>query len=312
MDSFVLENLYGTVHSYIGFGVCFMGILENHCAGQSGSHGNNTSDTNLIDVIVEELVNSFGDQCRLQSVISFLISESINRVIDNSRTNRRDASELSKVERLYLATRIKQVFLGAFPFHQRLPGGMQIGGFEVGVVSALRPRFSIPANRHGFAHIVIITNLTNNVFSVGVKIPHEGLIQRPRASAGSPTKSVMMRWVCRGVPICEFPKLKKGPGLATNGHHGLNHLPPDPEEMNDARAEWAKSTITFFEQYGESPHKDATKMGINVLARQNLSDLIADFGHYCDREGYHLNSLIRIAAECYLEETEGKGVQFLG
>jgi hypothetical protein len=50
------------------------------------------------------------------------------------------------------------------------------------------------------------------------------------------------------------------------------YLPPDPEGMNDERAEWAQSALTvFMQQTGQTDEAES------------ISDLIADLLHLCDR-----------------------------
>jgi hypothetical protein len=87
-------------------------------------------------------------------------------------------------------------------------------------------------------------------------------------------------------------------------------VPPDPEFMNNTRADWARDVLEYFEQYGERSHPDLTTEEERKLAQQNLSDLIADMGHYCDRNGLGMDEVIRIASGHYAEETKNEGLQF--
>jgi len=87
-------------------------------------------------------------------------------------------------------------------------------------------------------------------------------------------------------------------------------VPPDPEFMNNKRADWARDTLEYFEQYGESPHPDLTTTEQRDVAKQNLSDLIADMGHFCDRNGLEMHDVIRVASGHYAEETSFEGLQF--
>jgi hypothetical protein len=87
-------------------------------------------------------------------------------------------------------------------------------------------------------------------------------------------------------------------------------VPPDPEFMNNKRADWARDVLGYFEQYGESPHPDLTTEEQRDMAKQNLSDLIADIGHYCDRNELRMDEVIRIASDHYAEETHYEGLQF--
>jgi hypothetical protein len=87
-------------------------------------------------------------------------------------------------------------------------------------------------------------------------------------------------------------------------------LPPDPERMNNQRADWARNVVEFFEQYGEKPHPNASEDQRCRMAGQNLSDMIADFGHYCNRIGLSMQDVIQAATVHYSEETNNEGEQF--
>jgi hypothetical protein len=87
-------------------------------------------------------------------------------------------------------------------------------------------------------------------------------------------------------------------------------VPPDPEFMNNQRADWAREILEHFEQYGERPHPELTTEEHREIAKQNLSDLIADMGHYCDRNGLRMIEAINIASGHYAEETRYEGSQF--
>jgi hypothetical protein len=88
-------------------------------------------------------------------------------------------------------------------------------------------------------------------------------------------------------------------------------LPPDPEEQNEQRADAAeKALATFTKNYGEKGWHNITEQKQRELNEQNLSDLLADFGHYCDRAGINLQSRLRVAGYHYTEETDRKGTQF--
>lgn len=88
------------------------------------------------------------------------------------------------------------------------------------------------------------------------------------------------------------------------------HFPPDPEFMNNKRADWARDVLGYFEQYGERPHPNLTTEEEREISKQNLSDLVADMGHYCDRNRLLMYEVIRIASEHYGEETRNEGLQF--
>jgi hypothetical protein len=82
----------------------------------------------------------------------------------------------------------------------------------------------------------------------------------------------------------------------------LNSLPSDPEDMNDARAEWAGDALAYFaRKHGEEEEG---------CEAQNLADLLADLAHYCDRNGLSLDGCLTTAQMHYAEETDHEGAQF--
>jgi hypothetical protein len=79
-------------------------------------------------------------------------------------------------------------------------------------------------------------------------------------------------------------------------------LPPDPERMNVQYADMAFSTLEYF----ASAHGEVGP----DLDEQNITDLLGDLGHYCDRAGLDLSACWRRAAMHYGEETSHQGAQF--
>ncbi|MCU1223614.1 MAG: hypothetical protein JWQ42_1707 [Edaphobacter sp.] len=84
-------------------------------------------------------------------------------------------------------------------------------------------------------------------------------------------------------------------------HSTVANLPPDPDNLNDLRAQQADDTlVSFARQRGEDDD-------INL---ETLSDLLRRMGHWCDRNGFQLADAVRMAATSYSAETEGRGRQF--
>lgn len=70
-------------------------------------------------------------------------------------------------------------------------------------------------------------------------------------------------------------------------------LPPDPEGMNDQRAEWAEDCLSHF-------------MGLTNCEREEApGDLIANIMHWCDRNGMEFDSVVTGARMHYEAETQG-------
>jgi len=69
-------------------------------------------------------------------------------------------------------------------------------------------------------------------------------------------------------------------------------LPPDPEEMNDKRSGWAGEAIRVFMECTGTDKEDA------------VADLVADLGHWCDRNGFKFNHELARGVSMYEEEIE--------
>jgi hypothetical protein len=71
-------------------------------------------------------------------------------------------------------------------------------------------------------------------------------------------------------------------------------LPPDPDNMNDARAAWARNALATFIQDTGTDQEDA------------LGDLLADLMHWCDRDNYDFGAALERARGHYDAETIGE------
>jgi hypothetical protein len=74
------------------------------------------------------------------------------------------------------------------------------------------------------------------------------------------------------------------------------HLPPDPEGMNDSRAEWAGKAIAAFKLETGADDEDV------------LGDLLADLMHWSDRNNYDFQKALSRAQGHYEAETGGEVV----
>jgi hypothetical protein len=70
-------------------------------------------------------------------------------------------------------------------------------------------------------------------------------------------------------------------------------LPPDPEGMNDSRAEWAHEAIQTFMKRTGTDFEDS------------LGDLLCDLMHWSDRVSFDFDLAIDRARDNYIEETGG-------
>jgi hypothetical protein len=70
------------------------------------------------------------------------------------------------------------------------------------------------------------------------------------------------------------------------------NLPPDPDNQNDERAEWAEATIQAFVRITGTDREDA------------LADLLANLMHWCDRQGFDFDAELARGHGMYQEETQ--------
>jgi len=68
-------------------------------------------------------------------------------------------------------------------------------------------------------------------------------------------------------------------------------LPPDPDALNDCRAEWAGKALDEFIRATGTGKEDA------------VSDLISDLMHWCDRNGGNFQRELKRGMGHYAEET---------
>lgn len=92
---------------------------------------------------------------------------------------------------------------------------------------------------------------------------------------------------------------------------GRRGMPPDPEGENERSAAEAQAILFHYEETdGEAPYGGISAESLTSLHEQNLVDMIANFGHWCDRNGLDMQDILRVAKNHYDEETGNQGVQF--
>jgi hypothetical protein len=72
------------------------------------------------------------------------------------------------------------------------------------------------------------------------------------------------------------------------------NLPPDPDNMNDSRAEWAGAALATFMRETGTDQEDA------------LGDLLADLMHWAARNSYDFEAALERARGHYEAETAGE------
>jgi hypothetical protein len=71
-------------------------------------------------------------------------------------------------------------------------------------------------------------------------------------------------------------------------------LPPDPENMNRGRAQWAGAALRHFQCVTGADYEDA------------LGDLLANLMHWCDRNNFDFELALFRARGHYQAETAGE------
>lgn len=74
-------------------------------------------------------------------------------------------------------------------------------------------------------------------------------------------------------------------------------LPPDPENMNDDRADWAAAALRSFQRETGTDDEDA------------LGDLLCDLMHWCDRNHADFEAALFRARGHYEAETTPEDVE---
>lgn len=98
--------------------------------------------------------------------------------------------------------------------------------------------------------------------------------------------------------------------LAARAERLLRRGSDDPKRMNARRAKWAGQTLDYYtNNAGEAAKPSMTKAQRLDLKRQNLSDLLCQFAHLCDRDGIDFMERLHVAEYHYREETGKKGKQ---
>jgi hypothetical protein len=70
----------------------------------------------------------------------------------------------------------------------------------------------------------------------------------------------------------------------------MTTLPPDPDQMNDARAQWAGGALDRFQEITGTDEDMA------------LPDLLCDLRHWCDRNGVNFDGANEHGRQHYLAE----------
>ena len=97
---------------------------------------------------------------------------------------------------------------------------------------------------------------------------------------------------------CPLPAIKPTMGIINMTKEARNTtpapLPPDPDNLNDDRAEWVASCLALM----------VRETGC-AYGREALGDLLADMFHWCDRNGLagEMPNIFAGAAETYRAET---------
>ena len=131
-----------------------------------------------------------------------------------------------------------------------------------------------------------------------------------------PTKSKFDATTIDPAQQRHYDEYQRDPGHGAHGTcsdcrivAGLPTLPPDPEDQNPERAAAAKRALDAFARDCGEVYECDTPDETRELAEQNLSDLLCNLAHYCDRIGLKMADCLRRAAMHYGEESDNEGTQ---
>lgn len=243
-----------------------------------------------------------------------LILQSIYEVLDPVRSQREALSELKVVEKDYLAIKIEILIRDRFEIGTTVGLILTGGQTDGGEGATCHGKWFTVSETAYQPCLVVQVNETKWTCSFGLLMAsneHQNLQEsRPRRNAIPKPDSKRVHWLIEdmlmpGLKYMDTKQNVKKPSFAIR-----KRLPPDPEEMNDKRSRWAGEAMKAFEIHGELPDARSTLQERRALAEQNLSDLIADFGHYCDRLGLDMKRALQTGKCHYDEETDHKGTQF--
>lgn len=106
---------------------------------------------------------------------------------------------------------------------------------------------------------------------------------------------------CRICHRCLDPHLMFGDLCVDHQQRGKRRkLPPDPDRGNLRRSKHAEAAF--------SAHRDDTNC-YDESAMDNLTDMLCNLAHFCDRKKLSLPDALRRAADHYQTETASQGTQ---
>lgn len=146
-----------------------MGMSELHLVGTTGegSAGRRATTPVLIDPEVAGVVAWLARRKDLVEVFATAIREGIDDVLDGPRTGRWSREQLSKTEKIYVATRIEILTRAALGLERTGSLATIIEGTEVGLKWSFTSRWTIPAEAVGSV-CLLIGGQGDRFFSVGV------------------------------------------------------------------------------------------------------------------------------------------------
>lgn len=80
--------------------------------------------------------------------------------------------------------------------------------------------------------------------------------------------------------------------MATKKTAWVKRVPPDPDNMNERRGEWAGAALQEYQRQTGADIEDA------------VSDLMADLMHWCDQNNQEFDTELQRAHSHYTRETD--------
>lgn len=84
----------------------------------------------------------------------------------------------------------------------------------------------------------------------------------------------------------------------------------DPCPIQKSRVKGAKDTLEYFARHAGGEWIEGERTMSHDMIEQNMSDLICNFAHYCDKKGVSLGEVLRRAKGQYEAESQKPKQEF--
>lgn len=142
-----------------------------------------------LKIIYDFFFDFTGNFLDLEFLLGKILRNSLDEVIDMPRTQRFSIDELEKTEKTYIGTKVEIVFRDTFELKKGKKLDLLIGNKEVDVKNTIGSNWTIPIEATDEICILIQTNDKKSLFSVGLIICRERVLNQGKNRDGKRTIS---------------------------------------------------------------------------------------------------------------------------